>query len=81
MFNEIRSSDDIKLFLDKTNMLHDGYILDAQYEYHGIEKIENELWFSSGQDKVTLQILVTSIFDAVVEIEFDKLNSVMLDER
>ena len=60
MFNEIRSVDDIKFFLDKTNMLHDGYILDAKYEFHGIEKIENKVWFCSGQDKVTLKIVVNN---------------------
>ncbi|MBE6610277.1 MAG: hypothetical protein E7634_06380 [Ruminococcaceae bacterium] len=81
MFNEIRSSDDIKLFLDKTNMLHDGYILDAKYEYHGIEKIENELWFCPGQDKVTIKIVATSIFDAIVEIEFDKVSEWQINSR
>ena len=38
LYNEIKSSEDIKNFLEKTNMLHDGYIIDAQYKYYGIEK-------------------------------------------
>ena len=81
MFNEISSADDIKLFLEKTNMLHDGYILDAKYEFHGIEKIENKVWFCSGQDKVTLKIVVNSIFDAIVEIEFDKVSEWQINSR
>ena len=45
MYNEIKSSEDIKYFLEKTNMLHDGYIIDAQYKYYGIEKTEDGLCF------------------------------------
>ena len=45
LYNEIKSSEDIKYFLEKTNMLHDGYIIDAQYKYYGIEKTEDGLCF------------------------------------
>ncbi len=73
MYNEIKSSEDIKDFLDKTNMLHDGYIIDVQYKYYGIEKTEDGLRFCPEENKLTLRILVTSIFDTVVEIEFENL--------
>ena len=73
MFNEIKSSKDIRLFLEKTNSLHDGYIIDVQYTNGGISKIENGYRFDPDKTKLTLQILVTSIWDAVVEIEFENL--------
>ena len=73
MFSEIKTDNDIKYFLDKTNMLHDGYIIDIQYKHNGIKRIEDSLYFCPDQTKLTLQILVTSNFDTVVEIEFENV--------
>lgn len=73
MFNEIKSSKDIKNFLTKTNWLHDGYIVGVQYTNHGITKIENGHSFDPAPTKLILQILVTSIWDTVIEIEFEHL--------
>ena len=73
MFNEIKSSKDIKTFLTKTNWLHDGYILGVQYTNKGITQIDNGHRFDPEQTKLTLQILVTSIWDTVIEIEFEHL--------
>ena len=73
MFNEIKTSNDIQTFLEKTNYLHDGYIIDVKYAHHGISKIENGYYFEPDKTKLILQILVTSIWDAVVEIEFEGL--------
>lgn len=73
MFNAITAAEDIKLFLEKTNWLHDGYIIGVQYTNNSITKIENGYCFLPDQRKLTLQILVTSIWDAVVEIEFEGL--------
>ncbi len=74
MFNEIKTSKDIQDFLEKTNFLHDGYIIDVRYTHNGISKIENGHYFEPGKTKLTLRILVTSILDAVVEIEFECLS-------
>lgn len=73
MFHEIKTKKDIKLFLEKTNELHDGHIINVQYTHHGISKTENGHHFNPQKTKLTLQILVTSIWDAVVEIEFESL--------
>ena len=73
MFNEIKTSNDILTFLEKTNALHDGYIIGVKYDHHGISKIENGHYFEPEKTKLILQILVTSIRDAVVEIEFENL--------
>jgi hypothetical protein len=73
MFNEIKTREDIRVFLEKTNSLHDGHIINVQYINNGISKSENGYWLVPDQTKLTLQILVTSIWDAVVEIEFEGL--------
>ena len=73
MFNEIKTSEDIRTFLEKTNSLHDGHIVDVRYTHQGISKIEGGHYFEPDKTKLVLRILVTSIWDAVVEIEFESL--------
>ena len=74
MFNSIKTAEDIMCFLDKTNSLHDSYIVKVEYINDGIEKTENGHYFNSEQTKLILKILVTSIYDSVVEIEFENLS-------
>lgn len=73
MYHNIESKEDIKLFLKETNWLHDGYIIHVSYSHNGITKIEHGHYFEPEKTKLTIQILVTSIWDAIVEIEFDCL--------
>ena len=73
MFSQIRSEEDIKYFLETNNMLHDSYIIDAQYQDCGINRIDNCLTFSPDQTNLTIRILVTSDFDKIIEIEFKNL--------
>ncbi len=81
MFNEIKTSKDIQNFLEKTNFLHDGYIIDVRYTHNGISKIENGHYFEPNKTKLILRILVTSIWDAVVEIEFESLSEWQIKEN
>ena len=67
MFNEIKTKKDIQEFIDKTNSLHDGYIIGVQYT----NVDENGYFINPNAKKLSLRILVTSISDTVVEIEFD----------
>ena len=73
MFNEIKSEKDIRNFLEKTNQLHDGYIISAIYTNNGIKKTESGHSYSPWMTTLTLRILVTSIWDTIVEIEFESL--------
>lgn len=73
MFNEIKTNKDIQDFLEKTNYLHDGYLIDVRYTHTGISKIENGHHFEPDKTKLILKVLVTSIGDTVVEIEFESL--------
>ena len=73
MFNIIKTKKDIENFLDKTNALHDGYIIGVQYANGGITKLDYGHHFNPEQTKLIIQVLVTSIFDTIVEIEFENL--------
>ncbi len=73
MFNIIKSKEDIENFLDKTNSLHDGYIIGVQYTNNGISADERGHHFNQEQTKLTIQVLVTSIYDTIVELEFENL--------
>lgn len=70
---EIKSKQDINEFLKETRALHDGYIVDVQYKHSGIKRIDNCLHFHPDETKLTLKIFAPSIFDAIVEIEFENL--------
>ena len=73
MFNIIKTKKDIENFLDKTNALHDGYIIGVQYVNGGITKLDYGHHFNPEQTKLTIQVLVTSIYDTIVELEFENL--------
>ena len=73
MFNSINKAEDITYFLNEINYLHDSYIIKVEYINDGISKIDHGLYFDPKQTKLVLKILVTSIYDTVVEIEFDNL--------
>ena len=74
MFNEIKTEKDIQDFIDKTNSLHDGYIIGVQYTNDVHTNVdENGYFINPDATKLILRILVTSIWDTVVEIEFESL--------
>ena len=73
MYNEIKTMKDIEFFLDKTNSLHDGYIINVHYANNGISIDGDTYYFNPEQTKLTLQILVTSNCDTIIEIEFECL--------
>ena len=73
MFNMIKTKENIENFLVKTNALHDGYIIGVQYTNSGITKSDYGHHFNPQQTKLTIQVLVTSIYDTIVELEFENL--------
>ena len=74
MFKEIKTEKDIQDFIDKTNSLHDGYIIGVQYTNDVHTNIDKNGDFTNPDaTKLILRILVTSIWDTVVEIEFESL--------
>ena len=74
MFKEIKTEKDIQDFIDKTNSLHDGYIIGLQYTNDVHTNVDENGYFTNPDaTKLILRILVTSIWDTVVEIEFESL--------
>ena len=74
MFNEIKTEKDIQNFIDKTNSLHDGYIIGVQYTNDVHTNVdENGFFTNPDATKLILRILVTSIWNTVAEIEFEGL--------
>ena len=74
MFKEIKTEKDIQDFINKTNSLHDGYIIGLQYTNDVHTNIDKNGYFTNPDaTKLILRILVTSIWDTVVEIEFESL--------
>lgn len=74
MFNEIKTKEDIQNFIDKTNSLHDGYIVGVQYTNDILTNVDENGYFANPDaTKLIIRILVTSIFDTLIEIEFDAI--------
>ena len=73
MYTVIKTKKDIENFIDKTNGLHDGYIIGVQYTNDGIAKSDYGYDFDPEQTELVLQILVTSVCNRVVEIAFEDL--------
>ena len=75
MLQVIKNKRDIRNFLDQTNSLHDGYIIGVQYVNNGIVKTDEGGRFINPDDTtLILRILVTSMDDMIVEMEFDGLS-------
>ena len=54
--------------------MHDGYIIGVQYTNDAITNTdENGYFVNPDATKLVLRILVTSIWDTIVEIEFEAL--------
>jgi len=68
-FISIKQKQDIAQFLNKTNSLHDGHIVSVQYINDGISADS----FDPEKTKLFVKILVASINDTVVELEFEHL--------
>ncbi len=71
-YSYIKTQKDVEHFLEKTNSLHDGYVIGVQYTNDAITNVdENGYLIDPDAKKLILRILVTSIRDTIVEIEFD----------
>ena len=73
MYQEIKTQKDIQNFLEKTNQLHDGYVISVKYNNNGIKKTELGHSISPWKTTLSLQVLVTSLYDTIVELEFECL--------
>ena len=68
-YHTINSQSDIDLFLDRTNSLHDAYLIGVDYAHNGISG-GNPCYFDPDKAELRLRWLVTSIYDKTVELVF-----------
>ena len=68
-YHPINSQSDIDLFLDRTNGLHDAYLIGVDYAHNGISG-GNPCYIDPDKTELRLRWLVTSIYDQVVELVF-----------
>ncbi len=70
-YREIKTAADAKSFYEAVNSLHDGEILSVQYAHNGFERKPDGLWCDPTKTQLCLTVLVTSIWDSVVELVFE----------
>ena len=82
MFQSIKNKRDVRNFLDKTNALHDGYIIGVQYMNDAIMHTDSGGRFiEPDKTKLVLRVLVTSMDDIIVEIEFEALSEWQIKDK
>ena len=68
-YHPIHAQSDIDLFLDRTNGLHDAYLIGVDYAHNGISG-GNPCYIDPDKAELRLRWLVTSIYDKTVELVF-----------
>lgn len=71
-FQPISTNKDIEYFLDKTNGLHDSYLIGVQYIHNG-HTGGNPHWIDPKLSELRVRYMVTSIQDIIVELVFSSL--------
>lgn len=72
-YYSIKSPADIEAFTEKTNALHDGYIIAVEYQNNGIKISGDAYEFNPELKQLKVRVLVTSIQDAVFEMLFENV--------
>lgn len=73
-YTPIRTPADVQAFCEAVNDLHDGEILSVQYTHNGFErKPDGGLWCDPTRTELRLTVLVTSIWDSMVELVFESI--------
>ena len=80
LYNDIRSRRDFSTFINKTNSLHDGYLVFVHYEHAGFEW-GNPLYVDTQKTTLTLRIMVTSIYNTLIELVFEAVREWQIKEK
>ena len=74
-YTPILTPEDAKAFIQAVNSLHDGEITDIRYQFNGITKLpEGGHMYAPDMTEMRITVLVTSIWDSVVELVFEALD-------
>ena len=81
-YYQIKTSADARAFCEAVNSLHDGEILSVQYTHNGFERKQDDgLWCDPAKTELRLTVLVTSIWDSVVELVFEAIDEWQISAR
>ena len=69
----IKNLADIDTFIEKTNALHDGYIIAVEFQNKGIKPTKCGHKFDWTLRRLKIRVLITSIQDAVLEMVFENV--------
>ena len=74
-YTPILTPEDAKSFVEAVNHLHDGEITAINYRFDGITKLpEGGHMYAPDMTEMRITVLVTSIWDSVVELVFEALD-------
>ena len=74
-YTPILTLEDAKAFIQAVNSLHDGEITAIDYRFTGITKLpEGGHMYAPDETELRITVLVTSIWDSVVELIFEALD-------
>ena len=74
-YTPILTPEDAKAFLQAVNGLHDGEFTAINYQFNGITKLpEGGHMYAPDMTELRITVLVTSIWDSVVELVFENLD-------
>ena len=74
-YTSILTPEDAKSFVEAVNSLHDGEITAISYQFNGITKLpEGGHMHAPDMTEMRITVLVTSIWDSVVELVFEALD-------
>lgn len=74
-YTSILTPEDAKAFIQAVNSLHDGEITAIHYQFNGITKLpEGGHMYAPDMTEMRITVLVTSIWDSVVELVFESLD-------
>lgn len=74
-YTSILTPEDAKAFIQAVNHLHDGEITAINYQFNGITKLpEGGHMYAPDRTELRITVLVTSIWDSVVELVFEALD-------
>ena len=74
-YTPILTPEDAKSFVEAVNHLHDGEITAIDYRFTGITKLpEGGHMYAPDETELRITVLVTSIWDSVVELVFEALD-------
>ena len=74
-YTPILTPEDAKAFIQAVNSLHDGEITAINYQFNGITKLpEGGHMHAPDMTEMRITVLVTSIWDSVVELVFEALD-------